>query len=216
VNAAAGASAIVLADPIDGGEVAGENGLAIVRQLVKVDGSAPLLFAGGRQRELMERSVRELHVDRRRVLGSAPAAFESAVCALTAVTIDGSAADLAIGVYGVPPRSTVIAWQAATVTGRPLSSRLAPHQMAAISARAASLWPPDAYALASAAARIAEALTNGSRRRPTCFAVLESTSAGRDIVAAVPVEIQQGGIRAIEEPALTRQERTAFENALAR
>ncbi len=215
LTAAAGASAIVLADPIDGGEVAGEGGLAIVRQLVKVDGTAPLLFAGARQRDLLQRTVRELHVDRRRVVGSAPAAFEAAIRAVTALAIDGSPADLAIGVYGVPPRSAVIAWQSATVTGRPLSSRLAPHQMAAISARAASLWPPDAYALASAAARAAEALTNGSRRRTTCFAVLESTPAGRDIAAAVPVEIQRGGIRAIEEPAMTRQERTAFENALA-
>jgi malate dehydrogenase len=216
LTAAAGASAIVLADPIDGGEVAGEGGLAIVRQLATVDAAAPLLFAGARQRELMERTVRELHVDRRRVLGAAPAAFESAVRALTAVTMDGSPADLAIGVYGVPPRSAVIAWQAATVAGRPLSSRLAPHQMAAISARAPSLWPPDAYALASAGARVAEALAGGSRRRWTCFAVLASTSAGRDIAAAVPVEIEQGGISAIEEPALTTQERTAFENALAR
>ena len=110
----------------------------------------------------------------------------------------------------------MFAWQAATLTGRPLSSHLAPHHMAAISARVSSLWPLDAYALASAAARVAEALVDGSRRRFTCFAVLESTSAGRDVAAAVPVEIQRGGIRTIEEPALTRQEQTAFENALAR
>ncbi|PYR79846.1 MAG: hypothetical protein DMF86_02510 [Acidobacteria bacterium] len=214
--AAGGASAIVVADPIDGGELAGENGLSVVRQLVRLDAAAPLLFAGARQRELLMRAVRELHVDRRRVLGSAPYALESAVRAVTAVMVDASPVDLSIGVYGVPPKSAVVAWQAATLTGRPLSSHLAPHHMAAISARVSSLWPLDAYALASAAARVAEALVDGSRRRFTCFAVLESTSAGRDVAAAVPVEIQRGGIRTIEEPALTRQERTAFENALAR
>jgi hypothetical protein len=44
--------------------------------------------------------------------------------------------------------------------------------------------------------------------------VLDRTSAGRHIVAAVPVEIQRGGIARIAEPALSGRERTAFENGL--
>ena len=34
------------------------------------------------------------------------------------------------------------------------------------------------------------------------------------LVAAIPVEIVKGGIRQVIEPALSRHERTAFENGL--
>src|SRR5262245_63221628 len=45
VTAAAGANAIVFADLVNGGEIAGDAGLSIVRQLVRADMDAPLLFA---------------------------------------------------------------------------------------------------------------------------------------------------------------------------
>src|ERR1043166_8076500 len=41
--AAAGADAIVLADFVQGGEIAGETGLATLRQLARLDTTAPLL-----------------------------------------------------------------------------------------------------------------------------------------------------------------------------
>src|SRR5215471_9905774 len=62
IEAAAGADAIVLADFISGGEIAGESGLATVRRLARVDTSAPLLFSGGAQRDLMKLAVNELHL----------------------------------------------------------------------------------------------------------------------------------------------------------
>ena len=80
--------------------------------------------------------------------------------------------------------------------------------------RLPALWPPSAYTLASAAARVAEALADGSRRRFSCFAAVDVTGAGRNLVAAVPVEIVKGGIRQVIQPALSRHERTAFENGL--
>src|SRR5258705_10556209 len=55
--AAAGAGAIVLADLVSGGEIAGESGLALARQIARLDATAPLLFAGGLQRELMIRAL---------------------------------------------------------------------------------------------------------------------------------------------------------------
>src|ERR1044071_7059707 len=51
--AAAGADAIVFADPIATGEIAGDAGLPIVRQIARFDTEAPLLFAGGSARALM-------------------------------------------------------------------------------------------------------------------------------------------------------------------
>lgn len=212
--AAAGADAIILADLVAGGEVAGEPGLALLRLLARMEGTAPFLFAGGLQRELMTRAIAELHLAPHRLLGSAPLGLESAVRAVTAALIDASPADLAIGVAGVPPRDAVIGWDAATAFNRPIAEVLAPHHLSSITSRLQALWPPQAYTLASAATRVAEALVEGSRRRYTCFAAINVTGAGRDVIAAVPVEIVKGGIGTALEPALSRHERTAFENGL--
>jgi malate dehydrogenase len=214
IPAAAGADAIVLADLVSGGEVAGEAGLAMLRQLARLETTAPILFAGGGQRELMIRGLDELHISPRRLIGSAPLALESSVRALTAALLDASPADLSIGIAGVPPRDAVIGWAGATAFHQPIASSLAAHHMAAISSRLPALWPPAAYTLASAAARVAEALAAGSRRRYTCFAGVDVAGAGRNLVAAVPVEIVKGGIGRVIEPTLSRHERTAFENGL--
>jgi malate dehydrogenase len=212
--AAAGADVIVLADLVSGGEIAGEPGLALLRQLARMEGTAPFLFAGGLQRELMIRAMAELHLAPRRLAGSAPLALESAVRAVTAALIDASPVDLSIGVAGVPPRDAVIGWDAATAFNRPIADVLLPHHLSSLTSRLAALWPPQPYTLASAAARVAEALAGGSRRRYTCFAAIDVTGAGRDMIAAVPVEIVKGGIGKTLEPALSRHERTAFENGL--
>ena len=212
--AAAGAGVLVLADLAAGGEISGESGLALLRQLARMDTTAPFLFAGGAQRELMTRAIGELRLAPRRLVGSAPLALESAVRAVTAALVDASPADLAIGVAGVPPRDAVIGWDSATAFNRPIAEVLAPHHLSALTSRLPALWPPQPYTLASAAARVAEALAEGSRRRYTCFAAIDVTGAGRDMVAAVPVEIEKGGIGKTLEPALSRHERTAFENGL--
>jgi len=214
LTAAAGADVIVFADLVTAGEIGGEAGLAIVRQIARLDTTAPLLFAGGAQRDLMALAVGELHVPRRRVAGSAPLALESAVRALTAVLIDASPADLTIGIAGVPPRAAVIGWDAATAFNQPIAAALAPHHLAALSAKLPALWPPAPYALGSAGARVAEALALGSRRRYTCFAAIDIDGAGRGPVAAVPVEFVRGGVGKTLEPVLSRHERTMFDNGL--
>ena len=213
--AAAGADAIVFADFMSG-EIAGETGLATVRQIARLDSSAPLLFAGGSQRDLMQHAVNELRLAPRRLLGSAPLGLESSVRAVAAALIDASPADLAIGIAGVPPRAAVIGWDAATAFNQRIADVLPAYQLASISSRLPALWPPSPYTLAAAAARVAEAFAAGSRRRYTCFASIDVTGAGRGLIAAVPVEILRGGIGRLFEPALSRHERTAFENGLSR
>lgn len=212
--AAAGADAIVLADLISGGEIGGEPGLMLVKQLAAIESKAPLVFAGGAQRELMARSAVELHVRSSRLVGSAPLALESAVRALTGALIDVSPVDVSIGVAGVPPSGAVIAWDAATAFNQPIAQVLPAHQMAALSARLPALWPPAPYSLGSAGARVAEALADGSRRRYTCFALVDAAGIGRNLVAAVPVEFVKGGIGKTIDPALSRHERTQFERGL--
>jgi len=211
VTTAAGANVIVFADLVSAGEIAGDSGLALVRQIARTDTDAPLLFAGGLQRELMGLALGELRVASRRLAGSAPLALESSVRAVAAAHLDASPSDLSIGVAGVPPRNVAIGWDAATAFNQPIAAVLAPHHLAAISARVPALWPPAPYTLGSAAARVAEALANGSRRRYTCFAAV----GGRHVIA-VPVEMEKGGIKSTLDPALSRHERTIFENGFRR
>lgn len=221
---AAGADVIVFADSVAGAEHSGEAGLALIRQLRSAGATAPLVFAGATQRELMTRCVTELRVPSDRLIGSAPAALASALRAIAAVVIDASAVEIALNVVGVPPKNAVITWQEATVSGQPLTSVMGAHQIAAVTGRVSGLWPPGPYALASAAARVAEALCSGSRRQFSCFVdaglsagdpreqVPSATRRGR--IVALPVELKPGGIRRVIEPALTTLERTALDNAI--
>ena len=212
--AAAGADVVVLADLVGSGEIGGESGLALVKRIAGVEFKSPLLFAGGAQRELMSSVAGELHVRKARLVGSAPLALESALQAMTAALVDAGPADVSLAIAGVPPRDVAVAWESATAFRQPLAAVLAPHQMAALSARVPALWPPQAYALGSAAARVAEALALGARRRYTCFAAVDVPGIGRNMVAAVPVEIMSGAISRTLEPALSRHERTLFEKGL--
>jgi len=215
IEAAAGAQVIVLADAAKGDiEYAGETGLAVVRRLSALDSAATFLFAAAAQRELMARTISELRVDRRRVIGSAPGALESAIRALTALELDATGVEVQLRIVGVPPHAAVIAWEEATVFGQPISAHVPAHRLAAIASRVGRLWPPGPFALASAASRVAEALMLGSRRRYTCFVSLENPP-GRGAIVAMPVELGPQGLENVVEPSLTRQERTMFENALA-
>jgi hypothetical protein len=126
--------------------------------------------------------------------------------------MDGSAVEITLRIVGVPPRSAVVAWEEATASGEPLTSQVPPHLIAALSRRIPGLWPPGPYVLASAAARVAEAIVVASRRRFSCFVSVESGPM-RGSVVAMPVEVGPDGIRKVVEPTLTPQERTMLENS---
>jgi malate dehydrogenase len=214
IHAAAGAAAIVIADAAEGsGEHRGETGLQMLRQLTAVETTAPLVFGGADQGELMARAAEELHVARSRLIGTAASAFESAIRAMVGLAIDVTGVDVHLRVLGVPPKTAVIAWEGATVFGQPLASQLPPHAAAAVAARAPGLWPPAPYALASATTRVVEAIANGSRRQFTCFVVLDA-GPRRSAVAAVPIVVGRRGVLKTIQPALSRQEQTLLENAL--
>lgn len=210
IAGAAGAAVLIVADRAsDHAEFSGEEGLALLRRLLAIESSAPVVCAGASQRELMVRSIAELRMPGSRIVGSAPLALESGLRALAGVSIDTSGVPIALNVVGVPPRNAVVAWEEATISGQPLSAHLPAHTIAAIDSRIAGLWPPGPYALASAATRVVEAITLGSRRRLSCFADLTH---GR--VASMPVELAQDGVRRIVEPVLTGQEKTRLENGI--
>jgi len=216
IEAAAGACVVVIADPAAGdGSFDGEAGLALVRRIARLEQDAPLLFATAGARVLMTRAIAELHVPARRVIGSAPMAFESAARALTGLALNGSGADVQLLVVGIPPEAAVVAWEEASAFGQPVREMIPPHQLLTISAQLARLWPPGPQTLASAAARIAEAVGAGGRRRFTCFVALEQPPT-RGTVVAMPVEVGAGGIVRVLEPKLSRQEQTLLENGAGR
>jgi malate dehydrogenase len=207
LHSAAGARLIVVADSAaTSSEHVGEAGLATLREVSRVEGASPIVFAGAGQLELMERTVAELHVRRGRVLGSAALALESALRALSGLAMDGSGVEVQLRIAGSPPKSVAVGWEEATASGVTLRSQLPPHAIAALTARLPGLWPPGPYVLASAAARVVEAIANGSRKRFTCFVSLESGPTRR-AVAAMPVELGPRGVVRILEPSLTRHER---------
>jgi len=214
IEAAIGGEVIVIADAANGNaEHAGEAGLGLIRHLGRAGNRAPIVFAGATQTELLGRTVSELHVPRGQVLGSAPLALESALRALTGLALDGSAVEVSLRVVGHPPRNAVVAWEEATAFGQPLATQLPPHIIAGLSARIPGLWPPGPYALASAAARVVEAIVAGSRKRFSCFVAIDGGPV-RTAAVAMPVELGPQGVARVLEPALTRQERTLLENAV--
>ena len=207
--AVAGAAAIVLADGANLGEHAGEAGLALLRRIAAMETSAPIVFAGATQRELITRAARELPISSDRLVGSAPLALESALRSLTGLLMNGSGVEIGITVVGVPPDAAVVAWEEASVSGQPLTSQLPPHEIAALNARLPALWPPGPYVLSSAGSRVVEAIVHGSRRRLSCFVVVQ-----RGMVGAMPAELGEDGVRRVVEPILTGQERTRLENSM--
>lgn len=216
--AAAGADVIALADAAaPPGEWQGESGLALLRRLTELAPHAAYVCAGASQRGLIERGTQELRIPRTRLVGSAPGALASAIRALTALEIGGSPADVSLVVVGVPPDRAVAAWNEATVRGTPIGQILRPAQVARLNGHLARLWPPGPYALASAAARVCEAMaTGGARRSLSCFVALDEELRGaRGRVAAMPVLLGARRVEVVLPPSLSVQEQVQLENAVA-
>ena len=214
VSVAAGASIVILADRITGGEWQGEDGLVLLQRLSRTASGAVILCAGTSQRELIERGVRELHMSRLRVLGSAPEAMAAAARALVALAVNGSPRDIALSVLGVPPQHTVIPWADATVAGFALTRLVDEPSRRRLSARVTALWPPGPYALAAAAAVVVEAMAGRSRRVASCFVAPDDSTGTHTRTGAMPVRLGPAGIVEVVLPSLSVVEQIALDNAL--
>lgn len=215
--AVVGASAVVLAGPASrpDDDSTDDEGLQWLQQVTELNRRAAIVCAGASHRRLIERGVRELGIDRRRLLGSAPAALASAIRAIVALELRWSPADVQLTVSGIPPAQIVVGWSEATAGGRMLARNAGPNALARLRERIPRLWPPGSYTLASAAARIAEAVVaGGSARTFSCFVALDGEWAIRQRTAAVPVTIGPFGIEQILEPSLSAHERVQLETAL--
>jgi malate dehydrogenase len=215
ISTAAGAAIIVLADRVSGGEWQGEDALALLKRLNQLASGAVLLGTGASCRELVERGVRELHLPRARLLGSAPEALAAALRAMIALETDGSPQDVALSIAGVPPSQIVVAWDDVTIGGFAAMRVLDEPTRRRLAARLPSLWPPGPYALASAAAKVIEALLGRSRRLVICFVAPDDTAGVRMRTAALPVRLDSMGMAEVVLPTLSVHDRVALDNAMS-
>ena len=215
MDAVVGAGVVVVADPAapTDGEGLSDPAWAWMKRIVGLTGGAPILCAGADAGRLVVRSVRELGLRPSRVFGSAPEALSAGLRALIALEADASPAQVAIQVLGTPPVHPVVALSGASVGGCRLEDRLSAAALARVRRRVRLLWPPGPYALASAAARVVEAVAaGGSRRVFTCFVAGESD--GPASAPAVPVTLHAGGVDEVVTPRLSPSERVQLDNAL--
>jgi malate/lactate dehydrogenase len=213
LSRAAGASLVVLADRMGGGEWQGDEGWLLLKRL-SASAGAVIVCAGASQRELIERGVRELGFRRDRLFGSAPEALAGGARAMVALAAAGSPRDVALSVLGVPPHHTVIPWEDATMAGFALTRILDENTRRRLSARVTALWPPGPHALATAATMVIEAIAGRSRRIASCFVAPESAAAARRRTGALPVRFGPAGIVDVLAPALSVVEQITLDNAL--
>ncbi len=214
VSVAAGASIVILADRITGGEWQGEEGLVLLRRLSQTAAGAVILCAGASQRELIDRAVRELHMSRTQVFGSSPEAMAAGARALVALAVNGSPRDIALSVLGVPPQHTVIPWADATVAGFALTRLVDEPSRRRLSARVTALWPPGPYALAAAVTIVVEAMAGRSRRVASCFVAPDDSAGTHTRTGAMPVRLGSAGIVEVVLPSLSAAEQVALDNAM--
>src|SRR5262249_47918298 len=153
-------------------------------------------------RRLVELAVRDLHIDRHRILGTAPEALASAVRSLVALEIDGSSSDVSLSLLGVPPAHVVVPWEEATVGGLAFMRVLDEPRRRRRAARVATPWPPGHQTLAAAAVQAAECVAGRSLRILSCFVGPDDSGGMRTRAAAVPVRLSRDGIAAIVVPSL--------------
>lgn len=211
---AAGAALIVLADRAGHGEWQGDDGMAMLQRLLRIGSRSLILCAGAEQRQLVERGVRELGFARTRLFGSAPEALAAAVRALVALETNGSPADVALTVVGVPPSHVVVPWEDAAIGGFAATGVLDEPARRRIAARIGPLWPPGPYALAWAAARAVESAGERSRRLFSAFVAPDDNGGRRTRAAALPVRLGRDGLLEVATPVLTVHDRVALESAM--
>ena len=217
LSAAAGADVVVIADRAGNpGNTnwGGEESLTLVRQLNAIAPRAIFLCAGVSHRELVERSVRELHIPRARILGSASEAFAAAATAIVALEIDVSPRDVALSILGVPPDQIVIAWEDAAVAGSALTGMMTEPIRRQLTRRIGALWPVGPYALASAACKVVDSVSGRSCSAVTCFVAPDDRAGVRTRAAALPVRLGPGGLVEVLMPKLSGMERVALDNAM--
>jgi malate dehydrogenase len=210
----AGAAAIAVTEPFAAREREPDAAASLLKRLRDFAPTAPLICTGARDREAIERGVREQRLPRLKVVGSAPEALAGGIRALAAIELRSAPSDVSLSVLGVPPDHLVIPWEDATLAGLSLTRLLSEPARRRLEVRAAGLWPPGPYALAAAAAKVIDTLLRGSGKLMSCFVAPDDSTGVRARVAALPVRLGADGIVEVATPELSVRERVRLENAM--
>jgi malate dehydrogenase len=214
VSLVAGASVVAVAGPFGAPDWPAEPAMLLIKRIRDFAPKAVIVCAGASHCDLVGRGVRELHVSRDRLFGSAPEALAGGIRALTAIEANGAPSDVSVSVLGIPPDHIVIPWEDATLGGFALTRVLSEPVRRRLDARIAALWPPGPYALASAAAKVIDTMLGGSRRLVTCFVGPDDSAGTRARAAALPVRLGRTGVVEVVMPELSVRERVRLENAM--
>lgn len=214
--AAAGASAIVLADPVGAAEWSGEAALAVLRRL-KAGGHldrSVLICAGAGHHGVMQQAFDELGLSRRRVVGSSPESLAAGARALVAIEARAASNQVALMVMGRPPHKIVVPWSEASVAGYSVASVLTAPQLHQVERRLRGLWPPGPNALGTAAALFCESVVTGSRRIFSAFVSLDRDNGTRAPVCAWPVSLGASGLERATTPQLSGRDQVVVDEVL--
>ena len=214
VSVVAGASVVAMADPFGAPAWQSDGALLLLKRIRDFAPQALIVCAGASHCELVGRGVRERYVSRTTLCGSAPEALAAGVRALAAIEANGAPSDVSLSVLGIPPDHIVIPWEDATVGGFALTRVLSEPVRRRLDGRVAALWPPGPYALASAAAKVIDAMLGGSRRIVTCFVAPDDSAGTRARAAALPVRLGRAGVIDVALPELSVRERVRLDNAM--
>jgi malate dehydrogenase len=210
----ASAAVVAVADPFGTSEWSIEAAMLLLKRIRDFAPQAVIVCAGASHCDLVGRGVRELHVSRTQLFGSAPEALAGGIRALAAIDANGAPSDVSLSVLGIPPDHIVIPWEDATVGGFAITRVLSEPVRRRLEARVAALWPPGPYALAAAAAKVIDAMLGGSRRLVTCFVAPDDSAGTRARAAALPVRLGRTGVVDVVLPELSVRERVRLENAM--
>jgi malate dehydrogenase len=216
IAAAAGASAIVLADPVGAAEWSGESALGVLRRL-KGGGYldlSVLICAGASHHAVMQQAFDELGLSRRRVIGSAPESLAAMARALVAIDARAASNQVALMVIGRPPQKMVIPWNEASVAGYSVTSLLTAPQLNQVERRLRGLWPPGPSALGTAAAVFCESVVTGSRRIFSAYVSLDRDNGTRAPVCAWPVSIGAAGLERATTPVLSGRDQVVVDEVI--
>ncbi len=219
LHAALGADLLIIAGPADStdSEYSTTAGLTILGQMTRLGLSTTTLCAGAFHHTLVERGVLEAGFPRRRLIGSAPFAYQHASRALVAVELRCSVRDVSLTVLGVPPDGLIVPWNDVSIAGTPLVEILPPTRLTKLKDNVRRAWPPATFALASATSRLADGILRGTAELGmVCTAVMEGELGVRRRAGAVTATIDGSGITEIREPTLNAHDRARLRTAFSR
>jgi len=213
LTSAGGARIIIVADQVQGGEWHGDAGLRLVGRLCELAPSAILLCAGATQRDIVERAVGELHLDRRRIFGTAPEALAAGARGLVALALNSSSRDVAMTILGNPPDQMVVPWDDASISGLGLIRLINEPIRRRLAAQIPALWPPGPHALAAVAGKAVDVIAGRSRMVLSCFVAPEESARHRARTTAVPARLGAQGLEEVVLPPLSVIDQVALDNA---